>query len=157
MTSGGKKRATIGGINITPLTDIFLVLLIIMMLLPIIEMKELQLNIKPTTKSATPNKEKPKTFKMQVLADGFKVGKDAIESAALAERLKKDYAEFPDGLVIEVDPKSRHEQFAQALSAAKLAGITKVGVQRQPEPKAAAPAPPTGEKKAPAPKVPKTK
>lgn len=130
MKAGG--RGVIGGINITPLTDIFLVLLIIMMLLPIIEMKELQLNIRPAADAPADAKEPPKTFKMSVLLDKFTVEKDDVAPEELAEQLKAAAADHPDGLIIEVSPESRHEQLAQALSAAKQAGITKVAVKRLP-------------------------
>jgi biopolymer transport protein ExbD len=135
MKTGG-KRAVIGGINITPLTDVFLVLLIIMMLMPIIEMKELHVNIRPASTAETAPKETPKTFKMSVLADKFTVQKDDVDVDALAAALEAAAKEFPDGLVIEVSPESRHEQLAQALSSAKKAKIARVAVRRLPAPDA---------------------
>lgn len=134
------KKGVIGGINITPLTDIFLVLLIIMMLLPIIEMKELQLNIRPAS-NTKPSKDTPsKTFQMEVLPDKFTVAKEQTTPEELLNKLKAAAEKNPDGLVILVSPESRHEQLAQALAAAKSAGIMKVGVQRI-APKAATPTP----------------
>ena len=152
MKSG--SRGVISGINITPLTDIFLVLLIIMMLLPIIEMKELQLNVRPTADAPSDPKNPPKTFTMSVLTDKFTVQKQDVAGDTLADELKTASAEHPDGLIIEVSPESRHEQLAQALSAAKLAGITKVAVKKIPganadaksSAKDSAPQPPTAPK-----------
>lgn len=152
MKAGG--RGVISGINITPLTDIFLVLLIIMMLMPIIEMKELQLNIRPSASTPADPKNTPKTFKMSILTDSFSIEKRDVASDALSEELKAVAAEHPDGLIIEVSPDSRHEQLAQAISAAKQAGITKVAVKRiadaaadaKADTKSAAPKPPTAPK-----------
>ena len=148
MKAGG--RGVISGINITPLTDIFLVLLIIMMLLPIIEMKELQLNVRPTADAPADPQNTPKTFSMSVLLDKFTVQKQDVALDTLVEQLKAASAEHPDGLVIEVSPESRHEQLAQALSAAKQAGVTKVAVKRLPgaatDKKEGTPQPPTAPK-----------
>jgi biopolymer transport protein ExbD len=113
-----------------------------MMLLPIIEMKELQLNIRPAS-NTKPSKDTPsKTFQMEVLPDKFTVAKEQTTPEELLNKLKTAAEKNPDGLVILVSPESRHEQLAQALAAAKSAGIMKVGVQRitPAAPKAAAPA-----------------
>jgi len=149
MKSG--KKGVIAGINITPLTDIFLVLLIIMMLLPIIEMKELQLSIRQTTtESAEPNKDQ-KTFDMRVEQGAFVVDKQEVQEDTLVAALRAANEKNPDGLVIKVSEQSRHEQLAQALSAAKEAGIKKVAVQRipasTPKSEADAPAPAAPAKK----------
>lgn len=124
------KKGVISGINITPLTDIFLVLLIIMMLLPIIEMKELQLSLKQTTNVANEDNKNAKTFEMRVEPDRFVVEKSDTQSDGLIAALRAANEKNPDGLVIKVSEMSRHEQLAQALAAAKDAGIKKVAVER---------------------------
>lgn len=124
------KKGVIGGINITPLTDIFLVLLIIMMLLPIIEMKELQLSLRQTTNQSTDANKDAKTFEVRVEADRFVVEKQDLQGDGLVAALRAAKEKSPDGMVIKVSETSRHEQLAQALAAAKEAGVTKVGVER---------------------------
>jgi len=132
------KRGTISGINITPLTDIFLVLLVIMMLLPLIDVRELKINIRPTSNAPEVQSE-AKTFGMSVEATGFTINGQALDEGALGDKLKELYATHPGGLVIEVSPESRHEDMAKALSAAHAAKIEKVAIRRIP---GAATAPP---------------
>lgn len=125
----GRRNDQICEINITPLTDIFLVLLIIMMVVaPTLNISGLNLAVL-TVGDAPKTDTKPKVLKLEVNARGeFIAAKQTVGHDALTTVLKERATEFPDGVLVEVDPEAAHEAFTYALSCVVQAGIAKVGV-----------------------------
>jgi len=140
-----KHRKTFCEINITPLTDIFLVLLIIMMVVtPMVDYKGLNLAVL-TAGEAVEAAETPKTLLVQVNAIGeYTVGGSAIPREQLADALRAQAAQNPEGVVIEVDPEATHEAITFVLASAEQAGVTKLAVSQK-EAKAAEVLPPKAE------------
>jgi len=135
-----KNRQVFNDINITPLTDIFLVLLIIMMVVaPMLDYRGLRLDFfAKGTESDTP--EEPKLITLSISADGaYTVDGAVVAREALNTGIKDALVQHPDGIVIEVDGESFHEATAAALDAAQAAGITRIAVKES-EPAPAAPA-----------------
>ena len=116
-------------INITPLTDIFLVLLIIMMVVaPATDLSGLNLAVL-SVGDASSSDEKPKILQIDVNAEGvYRAGKDEVSKENLMQLIKDRAPDCPDGVLIEVDPDSTHEALAYALSCAVQAEVTKVAV-----------------------------
>lgn len=131
MRSKGK---TFNDINITPLTDIFLVLLIIMMVAsPMVEYKGLSLAVL-TAGEDTTSDEKPKTLLVEINALGdFTVGDKPVDKGSLAEVLQTQSPACPDGVVVEIDAAATHEALTEAIAAAEKAGVTKLAVMRKAE------------------------
>lgn len=127
-----KHRKTFGEINITPLTDIFLVLLIIMMVVtPMEDYKGLNLAVL-TAGEAAEAAEVPKTLLVQINAIGeYTVAGAAVPREQLADTLRTQSAQNPEGVVIEVDPEATHEAITCALAAAEQAGVTKLAVSQK--------------------------
>ena len=125
----GRHNDQICEINITPLTDIFLVLLIIMMVVaPAANMSGINLAVL-TVGDAAPSDEKPKVLKVEVNASGeYRSGKDDVGRDNLLQVIKDRVPECPDGVLIEVDPESSHEALAYALSCVVQAQVVKVAV-----------------------------
>ncbi|MGE0199961.1 MAG: ExbD/TolR family protein [Candidatus Melainabacteria bacterium] len=123
------KRQTFNEINITPLTDIFLVLLIIMMVVaPLLDSSGLKLSV-PSVSPSEDVTEDPKVMKININAQGeFMVDQDRILPAALVGEIRKAKEANPDGVIIQADPESSHEALTYAMDAVQTAGVTKLAV-----------------------------
>lgn len=123
-------RDSFNEINITPLTDIFLVLLIIMMVIaPMMDQQGLKLVVPQAVKEQSLNKEF-KTMNFQVTTDGkyiiddMEISADELESA-ISERVQN----YPDGLLIMTQPEAEHGAVVKLMDAARSAGISSISVQ----------------------------
>ena len=123
-------------INITPLTDIFLVLLIIIMVVaPMLKTKGLPLAL-PTVSSQKeappPTKEGLIVLTLQadgtLLLDGNLLPSDGVVSA-----LKNLAQAKPDGVQLQVHPQASHQKFAGVLDAITQAGASPLSVVRMAE------------------------
>ena len=122
-------------INITPLTDIFLVLLIIMMVVaPMLDYPGIKLAVPSMGPDETTTQE-PKTMTVRIAANGtaelVQDGQaEAITPMLLPNRLRDLKVTAPDGLVIQVDPTASHEALTRVMDAGQQAGLDKIAVTR---------------------------
>lgn len=123
-------RDSFNEINITPLTDIFLVLLIIMMVIaPMMDQQGLKLVVPQAVKEQTQNKEF-KTINFQVTTDGKYIIDDAeIPAEELENAITERLQNYPDGLMISTEPEAEHGAVVKLMDAARSAGITSISVQ----------------------------
>lgn len=126
---GGNRKQVFNEINITPLTDIFLVLLIIMMVVaPMLDTKGLKVSV-PSIGPAPETKEEPKTIQLSIDASGqYSIEGTGVSPIALITKFKELKGQKPDGLIIKTNPEATHESLTAAMDAAQTAGITKVAV-----------------------------
>jgi len=124
----GKRKQVFNEINITPLTDIFLVLLIIMMVVaPMLETAGLKVAV-PTV-GPSDAKETPKTIELTIdEAGAYRVAGKDVNRLLLSTTLRNDAPENPDGVIIKTSPEASHEALTYAMDAVQGAGITKVAV-----------------------------
>ncbi len=124
-----KRKQMFNEINITPLTDIFLVLLIIMMVVaPMLNTSGLKLAV-PTVSESSEVKEDPKTIDLSIDADGtYRLDGNAVSAVTLSVQLRQQSASHPDGVIIKTSPDATHEKLTFAMDAAQAAGIHKVAV-----------------------------
>lgn len=135
MAGGSSNKKVFDEINITPLTDIFLVLLVIMMVVaPLITFRELDISFSGQEESTQAPKS-PEESKLQSLEvkSGGETGEYLLNGKQLAPdelvaALKSGIAEHPEGLTIRADSGSPFAAMATALDAARVAGITQVSV-----------------------------
>ena len=122
-------RDSFNEINITPLTDIFLVLLIIMMVIaPMMDQQGLKLVV-PQAVQQQSNKEF-KTMNFQVTADGHYIIDDQEVSADDLENvISAKMSDYPDGILIMADPNSEHGAVVRLIDVARSVGITSVSMQ----------------------------
>ncbi|ROR41484.1 biopolymer transporter ExbD [Diaphorobacter sp. C33] len=121
-------------INMTPLVDVMLVLLIIF----IITVPVMKHAVPVDLPRASNEREiiKPETIRLSVTADGkyhwneTTIGDDELEPRLQAEARKDPQ---PD-LHIRGDKDVRYERVAQAMSAAQRAGVRKIGFVTEPTP-----------------------
>ena len=124
-----RNRDTFNEINITPLTDIFLVLLIIMMVIaPMLDQQGLNLTVPENVAQEQVQKE---TKIMTVMVDaGDKYYLDGIEVPAdkLESTIKSQTKNYPDGLLIKTDADSTHGAMVKVMDSARNSGITSISV-----------------------------
>lgn len=122
-------------INMTPLVDVMLVLLIIFIIT--VPVMKHAVNIDLPRASSEPEQAKPQNILFTVAADGAYYWNDQkIDDSELKGRLATEAAKEPQPeLHIRGDKAVRYERVAQAMSAAREAGVRKIGFITEPEPK----------------------
>lgn len=116
-------------INITPLTDIFLVLLIIMMVIaPLLDQQGLNLTV-PENVAA---EKEQKDFKiMTVMVDShnkYFIDDNEVAPDKLEEKIKSQVKNYPDGLMIKSDGDATHGAVVKVMDCARNAGVTSISV-----------------------------
>jgi biopolymer transport protein ExbD len=129
----GHRRAIFAEINITPLTDIFLVLLIIMMVVaPMLDTRGLKVTV-PSMGPSPEVKTDPKIIRLGITADGkYSVENAEVSSFVLSNKVRELKSEKPDGVLINTNPEASHAALTFAMDAVQSAGITKVAVSAEP-------------------------
>ena len=124
-------RDSFNEINITPLTDIFLVLLIIMMVIaPMLDQQGLNLAV-PEVVNSESIKNDTKIMNVSVTSDNkFYIECQQIESIDLEKYLYKSMKNYPDALLIQADDDSEHGAIVRVMDSARNAGITSISLSR---------------------------
>lgn len=124
-------RDSFNEINITPLTDIFLVLLIIMMVIaPMLDQQGLNLAV-PEVVNAEQIKSDSKIMSVMVTSDNKILWEDQnIASADLEKFFSEHSKKYPDGLLIQADDDSEHGAIVRVMDSARNVGITSISLSR---------------------------
>ena len=120
-------------INMTPLVDVMLVLLIIFIIT--IPVMKHAVNIDLPRATNLQQDQKPETVRLSVDASGaYFWNENRVEDAALPDLLKARAAKNPQpDLHIRGDKNVRYERVAQAMAAAQQAGVKKIGFITEPK------------------------
>jgi biopolymer transport protein ExbD len=121
-------------INMTPLVDVMLVLLIIFMIT--IPVMKHAVNVELPVASNTPQVNKPETLRLSVDADGVYYWNEApVDERSLFAQLGEQAVRDPQPeLHIRGDKAARYERVAQLMAAAQRAGLRKIGFVTEPAP-----------------------
>ena len=124
-------RDSFNEINITPLTDIFLVLLIIMMVIaPMLDQQGLNLAV-PEVVEAENIKSDSKILNLTVTSSNeFYVDGEKIQVNDLEKYFSEHSKDYPDGLLIQADDDSEHGTIVKAMDSARNVGITSISLSR---------------------------
>lgn len=124
-------RDSFNEINITPLTDIFLVLLIIMMVIaPLLDQQGLNLAVPEVVNEEQIMKDS-KIMNVSVTADNkFIWDGQEIEAANLEKTFSDNAKNYPDGLLIQADDDSEHGAIVKVMDSARNVGITSISLSR---------------------------
>ena len=120
-------------INMTPMVDVMLVLLIIFIItVPVLQHS---VNIDLPRATSTPQQARPETIRLAVDARGQYWWNDLqLAEKDLAPRLQAEAARTPQPeLHIRGDKAARYEFVAQAMAAAQQAGLRKIGFITEPK------------------------
>ena len=127
MKSGGGRKP-IAEINITPMVDVVLVLLVIMMVsATYIVSKSLKVEL-PKTASAAESV--PMVAAVVVTKEGaYFFNEQKVDDAALAAKLKETADKDPNtNVVVSADKAALHGQVVHVVDLAKVAGLTKFAI-----------------------------
>ena len=115
-------------INITPLTDIFLVLLIIMMVIaPLLDQQGLNLTVPENVKAE--NVKEAKTINFVITNDDkFMLDGQEVEADQLESVISSQSKTLTDGLLIQSDPEATHGAIVKLMDSARNSGVTNISV-----------------------------
>ena len=124
------KRQTFNEINITPLTDIFLVLLIIMMVIaPMLDQQGLNLVIPDYVEKTQNTNDENKILTVTVSADNkYYVDGEEIAENDLFNTIKNKSQTLTDGLMIEAEGDSQHGCVVKLMDTARNAGVKSISL-----------------------------
>ena len=119
-------------INMTPLVDVMLVLLIIFMITAPLMTHSVKIDLPRA--SSTPTPEKPMTLQVFINADNAVfIGSEAVDRSTLESRFRQAVAQDANvEMHLKADRSTRYESVAETMSAARRAGLTKIGFVTQP-------------------------
>ena len=128
----GGDDAPMNDINVTPLVDVMLVLLIVFMITMPILTHSIQINLPTTSSTKEQPKQDVKPINLAVTAAGkYTLGEEStneMDLPAVKAKLEELAKNDPDAvLAIDADKDTPYENVAKVVEAAKDAGIVKVG------------------------------
>ena len=124
-----RNRDTFNEINITPLTDIFLVLLIIMMVIaPMLDKQGLNLTVPENVAQEQVQKESKILTVMVDSADRYYIDGMEVQADELEKTIKSQAKDYPDGVLIKTDSDSTHGAMVKVMDSARNSGITSISV-----------------------------
>lgn len=131
MTFGGfndnKHGAPMADINVTPMVDVMLVLLVIFIITAPLFTHAIKLDL-PSAQSA-PAPEKPETISLSINGEGAVYwNNELIQKSDLEAKLATAAQKKPQPeLQLRADKSTRYEIIAQVMAAAQTNGMTKMG------------------------------
>ena len=119
-------------INMTPLVDVMLVLLIIFIITVPVMKHAINIDLPRASNAASVNK--PDTLRLGIDAQGnYFLNDMPVSDEALSPQLQAAAAQNPQpDLHIRGDKAARYERVAQAMAAAQQAGLRKIGFITEP-------------------------
>ena len=133
MNVGGGSRRLMSDINVTPLVDVMLVLLIIFMVTAPMLQEGMSVNV-PQVKAAPleQHEEKPVILVMDKSGE-MSIEKTQLTTDKLGDELQKVFAERADKtLYLRADQSVPYGRVVEAMAIAKAAGATKLSMITKP-------------------------
>lgn len=128
MSAGG--GATLNNdINVTPMIDVLLVLLIIFMVIVPAQRKAVDVQLPDPAPSVAPANSVSTQIVLEVQPSGFSINKEPVTRERLAARLKEIYDPRPEKIIfIKGDPAVKYQDVIFAMDLARGAGVKVIGV-----------------------------
>ena len=119
-------------INMTPLVDVMLVLLIIFMITAPLMTHSVKVELPRA--ASTPTPDQPPALQVSIDTDNrVFVGSEAVDRNSLESRFRDAVATDANvEMHLKADRSTRYESVAETMSAARRAGLTKIGFVTQP-------------------------
>lgn len=132
MAAGGDAGGAKADINMTPLIDVLLVLLIIFMIITNEPPRGLESLVPqpPPPDAPPPDPATDRTVVIQIAADGsMKINEETTDAVRMGPRLEEIFKTRAERVVfVKGDPSIEYRYVATAIDIAKGAGIDKVGL-----------------------------
>jgi biopolymer transport protein TolR len=125
MGSGNPSQGLQNEINVTPMIDVLLVLLIIFMMVIPMSRKALDLQLPDPTPDDTPQGPPPSQIVLEVLpGNTFRINSQPVSKNDLGKRLKEIYDPRPDKIIfVKGDPAVKYSDVITAMDVARGAGV----------------------------------
>jgi biopolymer transport protein ExbD len=125
MASSGGTTGLQNEINVTPMIDVLLVLLIIFMMVIPMSRKAIDLQLPDPTPDNTPQGPPPSQIVLEVLpGNTFKINSQPVTRADLGRRLKEIYDPRPDKIIfVKGDPTVKYQDVIVAMDVARGSGV----------------------------------
>lgn len=133
-TGGGKSRMVLSEINVTPLVDVMLVLLIIFMVTTPMMQQGIDIELPETASSGVPTAEEPFVLVIKKSRKLF-VGDQAIPQDELGTRLKAIFEKRHNKQIyLQADKAVDYGFVAETMADIRAAGIYSIGLVTLPKP-----------------------
>ena len=129
MSGGGTDHLT-NEINVTPMIDVLLVLLIIFMMVIPMSRKAIDLQLPDPSPDDTNSGPPPSQIVMEVLpGNTFRINSQPITKAELGKKLKEIYEPRPEKIIfVKGDPAVKYSDVIWAMDMARGAGVKVIGM-----------------------------
>ena len=134
MTAGGGGGGAMGDINVTPMIDILLVLLIIFMVITPMLQNKVQVDMaKVDNPTAMPDADKEDAIVVAITRDGgVFLGQDKVAVSELGSRVRDKLADKPGKTIfVRADARAQFRAVEDAIDAVRTAGVEEVGLLTQ--------------------------
>jgi len=130
MSTGGGGSNLSNDMNVTPMIDVLLVLLIIFMMIIPMSRKAIDTQLPdPTPQPAQPNVNRDQIVLEVLPGDKYAINKEPVEKAALFARLKTIYDPRPEKIIfVKGDTTVKYSSVIWAMDQARGAGVKVIGV-----------------------------
>jgi biopolymer transport protein TolR len=116
-------------INVTPMIDVLLVLLIIFMMVVPNLRKAIDLQLPDPQPSTQPANVVSQQIVLEVLPGGYAINKEQVSKDRLVGRLKEIYDNRPEKIIfVKGDPKVTYQEVIFAMDMSRQAGVKVIGV-----------------------------
>lgn len=134
QNSSYKAPTTLSEINVTPLVDVMLVLLIVFMVSAPLMQQGIQVDLPKATGSALDEQHEPIVLVISK-NKSLSINKNEIQRTQLATKLQAIYkGKSQKEIFIQADQSVAYGFVAQIMAEVKKAGIAKVGLVTEPQP-----------------------
>jgi biopolymer transport protein ExbD len=125
MGGGGGSSGLTNDINVTPMIDVLLVLLIIFMMVIPMSRKAVDLQLPDPTPDDTNSGPPPSQIVLEVLpGNTFKINTQPVTRAELGTKIKEIYDQRPDKIIfVKGDPAVKYQDVIEAMDVARGSGV----------------------------------
>jgi biopolymer transport protein ExbD len=130
MAAGGSSKGLENEINVTPMIDVLLVLLIIFMAALPNMRKAIDIQLPDPSPTVQPANPQSNQIVLEVLPGGvYSINTEKVDKPGLGPRLKAIYDPRPEKIIfVKGDPSVKFQDVIEAMDIARGAGVKVIGV-----------------------------
>jgi biopolymer transport protein ExbD len=135
MSTGGAGSGHSNEINVTPMIDVLLVLLIIFMMIIPMSRKTIDTQLPDPNPQVQSANDPSNQIVLTVMADGkYKINADEVDKAGLFEKLRSVYDQRPDKIIfVKGDSTVTYGDVVFGMDQARGAGVKVIGITPKPK------------------------